>query len=142
MGQTWLRGVQLTNAKGIAEFTTIYPGFYQGRTTHIHLKVHIGGKVAGGTYTGGHVSHTGQLLFDDAVSSQVYALAPYTSDSNGRTLNTQDMVYTGQHGSKVLLHLSKLGAAVRSGFLGTMILVVDPAATPSLIGATSAGPGR
>ena len=142
VGQTWLRGVQLTDATGIAEFTTIYPGFYRGRATHIHLKVHIGGKVAGGTYTGGHVSHTGQLLFHDAVSSQVYALAPYTSDANGRTLNTQDMVYTGQHGSKVLLHLSRLGAAVTSGFLGTMILVVDPAATPSPVGATSAGVGR
>ena len=121
---------------------TIYPGFYQGRTTHIHLKVHVGGKVTGGPYSAGHVSHTGQLLFDDNVSSQVYALAPYTSDTNSRTLNTQDMVYTQQNGPKVLLTLSKLGSAVADGFFATMTLVVDPGATPALIGATSSGPGH
>ena len=59
VGQTWLRGVQITDAAGVAEFRTIYPGHYSGRTTHIHLKAHIGGKAVGGTYAGGHVSHTG-----------------------------------------------------------------------------------
>jgi len=39
VGQTFLRGVQPTNASGIAAFTTIYPGWYQGRTVHIHVKV-------------------------------------------------------------------------------------------------------
>src|SRR5262249_44283949 len=38
-GQTWLRGVQFTDANGLATFDTIYPGWYMGRTTHIHLKV-------------------------------------------------------------------------------------------------------
>ena len=43
-GQTYLRGVQLTNKKGYATIRTVYPGHYTGRATHIHLKVHIGGK--------------------------------------------------------------------------------------------------
>jgi protocatechuate 3,4-dioxygenase beta subunit len=58
-GQTYLRGVQLTNKKGFAKFHTVYPGHYSGRATHIHLKVHIGGKARGGTLRGGHVSHKG-----------------------------------------------------------------------------------
>lgn len=127
VGQTWLRGVQFTNAHGVAEFTTIYPGHYQGRTTHIHVKVHVGG-------ASGHVAHTGQLLFDDTITTQVYRLAPYTSDTAARVLNTQDHVYTGQGGPKVLVKLKKLGAGVAEGFLGTITLVVDPAATPAAVG--------
>jgi protocatechuate 3,4-dioxygenase beta subunit len=118
VGQTWLRGVQLTSAKGIGEFATIYPGHYPGRTAHIHIKVHAGG----------HVSHTGQLLFDDAVTTQVYALAPYTANAAARTYNTQDQIYLNQGGAKTTLKLSKLGPRVADGYLGAITLVVDPAA--------------
>jgi protocatechuate 3,4-dioxygenase beta subunit len=121
VGQTFLRGVQLTNAHGVAEFTTIYPGHYQGRTTHIHVKVH----------TGGHVSHTGQILFPDATTTQVYALAPYNQETTARTYNAQDRVYEQQGGPRVTLHLRKRG----DGYVGTITLVVDPTATPAKIGA-------
>jgi protocatechuate 3,4-dioxygenase beta subunit len=53
--QTFLRGTQVTDASGLAEFQTIYPGWYRGRAVHIHMKVHVGGSVV----------HTGQLFFDD-----------------------------------------------------------------------------
>jgi len=79
-GQTWLRGVQLTDADGVAKFRSVYPGFYQGRTTHIHVKVHIGGSVSGSKFAGGRVSHTGQIFLPEALSAQVYKLAPYTAD--------------------------------------------------------------
>jgi protocatechuate 3,4-dioxygenase beta subunit len=134
LGETWLRGVQLTDAAGLGEFLTVYPGHYQGRTTHIHVKVHIGGKTTGGAYKGGHVSHTGQLLFDDAITTQVYNLAPYTSDTAPRVYNQQDHVYTQQGGTKVLLKLTKLGASIPDGLRGAITLVVDPTATPPLIG--------
>ena len=49
----FLRGVQVTDKKGLVEFATLYPGWYSGRAIHIHMKVHLGG----------HVSHTGQLFF-------------------------------------------------------------------------------
>jgi|SRR5581483_3133689 len=119
VGQTWLRGVQLTDAKGVAEFVTIYPGHYQGRTTHIHVKVHIGG-------THGHVAHTGQLLFDDAITTKVYALAPYASETAARVYNAQDHVYTAEHGAKSMLRL----ATPADGYAGAITLVVNPAATP------------
>ncbi len=137
VGQTWLRGVQFTDAKGVAEFVTIYPGHYSGRTTHIHIKAHIGGKATGGTYGGGHVSHTGQLLFSDAITSEVYRLAPYTSDTEARVANSADHVYTQEGGSKSVLKLSKLGSSVADGFRGTITLVVNPAATPAAVGVTS-----
>ena len=43
--RTFMRGIQRTNAKGLALFRTVYPGWYQGRTVHIHVKVHVGGNV-------------------------------------------------------------------------------------------------
>jgi protocatechuate 3,4-dioxygenase beta subunit len=139
VGATWLRGVQLTGADGIAEFNSIYPGHYAGRATHIHVKVHIGGAKGGTSYSGGHVSHTGQVFFDDAISGQVYALEAYAADTAARILDPADGVYTEQGGARSLLKLSRLGATVADGYLATVTLGVNPASTPAKIGATSGG---
>jgi protocatechuate 3,4-dioxygenase beta subunit len=139
VGKTYLRGVQLTDAEGIVEFDTIYPGHYAGRTTHIHVKVHIAGKIANGVYSGGHVSHTGQILFDDSTTSRVYQLAPYTSDSAARVLNASDRVYTEQGGSRSVLTLTPLGSSVADGFLGAVRLIVNPAAAPAAVGVSGGG---
>jgi hypothetical protein len=101
--------------------------------------VHIAGKASGGTYSGGHVAHTGQFLFDDSITSEVYQLAPYTSDMATRVLNTSDRIYEDQGGSKSMLKLTKLGSTVGDGFVGAVTLIVNPKATPTLIGATSSG---
>ena len=61
--ESFLRGVQSTNADGIATFTTIYPGWYSGRTTHVHLKIHFADRT--------HV--TTQLYFPDDVTNTVYS---------------------------------------------------------------------
>ncbi|MFD4180438.1 intradiol ring-cleavage dioxygenase [Rhodococcus sp. NPDC058514] len=76
---TYLRGAQTTDANGIATFTTIFPGWYQGRTTHIHLKVHMN-KVT---------VLTSQLYFDEALIDEVYASAPY-SEHTGRENNANN----------------------------------------------------
>src|SRR5947199_6684787 len=60
--RTFMRGIQRTDAKGTATFRTVYPGWYQGRTVHIHVKVHVAGTVA----------HTGQLYFPDTLTDAVY----------------------------------------------------------------------
>jgi protocatechuate 3,4-dioxygenase beta subunit len=70
--RTFMRGVQRTNTKGLAQFRTVYPGWYQGRTVHIHVKVHLAGNVV----------HTGQLYFPDVTTDAVYRKAPYTSRPN------------------------------------------------------------
>ena len=66
-GKKFLRGYQVTDANGLARFTTIYPGWYQGRTVHIHFKI----RSDAGAATG--LEFTSQLFFDDAVTDQVHA---------------------------------------------------------------------
>src|SRR6185436_19718372 len=78
----FLRGVQLTDKQGIAEFQTLYPGWYAGRTIHIHLKVRVGGSAAGQLYSGGHVSHTGQVFLPEDLTEQIAKLNPYSSHSS------------------------------------------------------------
>jgi hypothetical protein len=114
-GQTWLRGVQLTDSNGLGTFKTIYPGHYQGRTTHIHVKVH----------TGGSVVHTGQFFFTDRLSREVYRLSPYKKDTVGYQTRATDHVYTGQHGSSSVLKLKRRGSSLRrGGLIGTITLGV------------------
>ncbi|HEU0115703.1 MAG TPA: intradiol ring-cleavage dioxygenase [Thermomicrobiales bacterium] len=144
---TFLRGIQLTGADGVAAFDTIYPGWYQGRAVHIHMKVHVGGDATGATppadgYDGGHVAHTGQLFFDDALSDQVFGTAAYANRDNAeRTRNGQDGIL-GDHGDEpgVMLVLTPVTpGALADGFDGTVIVGVDAGATP---GPASFGGGQ
>ncbi len=81
--RTAMRGIQRTNAAGLALFRTVYPGWYQGRTVHIHVKVHVGGNVI----------HTGQLYFPDSFTDAVYKKSPYTKRPSRDTRNSNDFVY-------------------------------------------------
>jgi Dioxygenase len=130
-GQTYLRGIQLTDGKGLAEFATIYPGQYPGRTTHIHVKVHIGGRQSDGTYSGGYASHTGQLFTTDRRDAEVFALAPYNRNAAGITLRDADGIYRDQGGSNAVLALARVGSSLaRDGFKARATLGVDPSPTP------------
>ncbi len=79
-GETFLRGVQVTDADGIARFETVYPGWYPGRTAHIHFKVHYRGT----TFL------TSQFYFDDELTDQVYLRSPYNNRPNRSTRNEND----------------------------------------------------
>jgi protocatechuate 3,4-dioxygenase beta subunit len=125
---TFLRGVQLTDSAGVAEFTTVYPGWYVGRALHIHLKTHAGGTVSNGTYHGGHVSHTGQLYFPETYNTKIAALAPYRNNTATRTLNARDGIYRNG-GSSTLLSITLAGSDLGKGVVGTVVLGVNPAAT-------------
>jgi protocatechuate 3,4-dioxygenase beta subunit len=81
--ETYLRGAQVTNAGGIAEFRTIYPGWYRGRTVHIHLKVHLDRSTL----------LTTQLFFDEEVSASVYASEPYAGQPDRDTFNDSDGIF-------------------------------------------------
>ncbi|MEU6772417.1 intradiol ring-cleavage dioxygenase [Streptomyces sp. NPDC046759] len=126
---TFLRGVQLTDSAGVAEFTTVYPGWYVGRALHIHVKTHVGGTVTGGRYQGGHVSHTGQLYFPETYNSRVAALAPYRNNTATRTLNARDGIYRNG-GSATLLSLTQVGSDLGKGVTATVVLGIDPNAVP------------
>jgi len=91
-GQNFLRGYQVTDAEGIARFTTIYPGWYSGRTVHIHVKVRIFDASNNAT-----TEATTQVFFDDAVTDSVYAsVSPYNARPGRDTRNTADNIYGNQ----------------------------------------------
>lgn len=86
-GQRFLRGYQITDADGIAQFTTIYPGWYQGRAVHIHFKLRI---FAGATKT---YEFTSQFFFEDSLTDTVYARSPYSTRGARSTRNSADGIY-------------------------------------------------
>jgi protocatechuate 3,4-dioxygenase beta subunit len=99
--RTFMRGIQRTNAKGLASFRTVYPGWYQGRTVHIHVKVHVGGNVL----------HTGQLYFPDSVTDAVYRHTPYSARGSRDVRNANDSIYRSG-GSRSTLSVKKNGAGL------------------------------
>jgi len=103
--RTFMRGIQRTNADGIATFKTVYPGWYSGRTVHIHVKVHVRGNVV----------HTGQLYFPDTVTDAVYRRSPYSTRPDRNVRNATDSVYRSG-GKRSLLRLRRNGA----GYVGSI----------------------
>jgi hypothetical protein len=124
---SFLRGVQLTGADGVAEFRTIVPGWYVGRAVHIHLKAHVGGKPRGGRYAGGHVCHTGQFGFAEDFYDTIGSRQPYSGHQVPRTPLAQDGIL-GTGGP--VLQLSPLGTGPEQGYLGTIAFAVDPQGVP------------
>jgi protocatechuate 3,4-dioxygenase beta subunit len=97
--QTFLRGIQRTDANGLAVFKTIYPGWYPGRAVHIHVKVHVRGNVV----------HTGQLFFADALTDAVYKRSPYSSRPNRDKRNADDSIFVNG-GQKGLVRAARSGS--------------------------------
>lgn len=79
-GQTFLRGSQVTGDAGVAQFETIFPGWYPGRTTHIHFRVH----------TSSTTQATSQLYFPEDVSEAIYETAAYAARGQKDTPNAAD----------------------------------------------------
>jgi protocatechuate 3,4-dioxygenase beta subunit len=98
--RTFMRGIQRTDRNGLARFRSVYPGWYQGRTVHIHVKVHVAGNVV----------HTGQLYFLDRMTDKVFRRKPYSRRPRRSTRNATDFVFA-QGGRRSLLGLRKVGSA-------------------------------
>jgi protocatechuate 3,4-dioxygenase beta subunit len=120
-GQNWLRGAQVTDANGVATFTTIYPGWYSGRAVHIHFKVHPDETKV----------FTSQLFFDDTLSQQVFTQTPYASKgSTPDTLNSTDNIYQ----ELLLLTTTQTG----QGYAAAFDIGIDPTTVGT---GDSGGPG-
>jgi protocatechuate 3,4-dioxygenase beta subunit len=106
----FLRGTQTTNAKGVATFTGIYPGWYPARTIHIHEKIWVGGKEV----------LTTQTFFTDKQNAAVMATAPYNTRGTQRVTNATDMVLN-RGGINLAASLMKV-----SGSKASATIVVTP----------------
>jgi protocatechuate 3,4-dioxygenase beta subunit len=108
-GETFCRGVQMTDADGVAEFRTIFPGWYAGRAVHIHVKV----------LPGTDEAHTGQLFFEDQAIAAAYESEPYAERGGPETTNSADGIYAETDGSTVVSLVS-----TGDGYTGTVTLGV------------------
>lgn len=100
--QTFLRGRQRSDAAGLVEFQTIYPGWYPGRTVHIHVMVHVDGALL-----------TSQLYFPDDVSHDVLSRQPYAARPGRDTTNDTDEIFP-VGGDSAVLDITPVGAAARA----------------------------
>ena len=89
---TFLRGIQTTNAAGEVTFTTIYPGWYQGRATHIHAEVTINGRSIKVT----------QMAFPESVNNTVHATGVYASRGSNPTSNASDGIFSDSLASEIV----------------------------------------
>src|SRR5579883_481703 len=129
---TFLRGIHLTDAQGTVSFQTIVPGFYMGRTNHIHFKARLGGSVSNHTYDAGHTSHTGQIFFPEDLAVKLMSMPPYTGHKIHRTTQAEDGVFNGQQGELSIAHITAVHPGdPQSGYHAEIVALVDPTATPS-----------
>ena len=108
-GQRFLRGYQITDGKGVARFLTIYPGWYPGRTVHIHCMIRTG---ASGSR---REEFTSQLYFDDTLSDNVFSRPPYVARGPRPVRNSQDGVYR-RGGSRLMLPISEQDGELAGSF--------------------------
>lgn len=123
---TFMRGGVLTNSSGLASITTVYPGWYRGRCVHIHIKVHTNVTLTSdGSFTGGQEIHTGQLFFNETITTAVARLSPYSANTVTRTTLAQDSIYDEGGAASGLLTLTAIGSSPSAGYTGTLTLGVE-----------------
>lgn len=107
-GETWLRGVQTTDSSGQVTFTTIYPGWYTGRVTHIHLRA----------YMGNDLEVTTQMAFADSINTTVYNSALYSAHGQNTSVatNSADQVFS----DGTTYQLLTITGNTTSGYVGTL----------------------
>lgn len=134
LNATFLRGVQPTDDQGVVSWTTIFPGYYQGRTTHIHMVTHTGSsELANGTIAGGNVTHIGQLFFDqDLIESVNSDVEPYNTNDQTMTDNDEDSILISETvttGSDPFVNYVLLGDSLEDGIFAWITIGVNPAAS-------------
>jgi protocatechuate 3,4-dioxygenase beta subunit len=114
IGQKFLRGYQMTDRKGSAAFTTIYPGWYPNRAVHIHFKIRTddGSKQ--------RREFTSQIYFEDALTDVIHAQPAYAAHGARKTRNNRDLIFIVR-GSQLVLPLRE----DKKGYAGTFDIALD-----------------
>lgn len=109
--QSWLRGYQLTDSNGKVSFTTIVPGWYTGRTTHIHIRFRSTYDISSDGST-----NTAQLFFDQTfIDTFDTSISPYMSEGKNLVTNAGDSIYTAEGGTTLL----SLSGSASAGYTAT-----------------------
>lgn len=91
-GKTFLRGIQLADSTGQVKFTTIYPGWYSGRVTHIHVEIFIDSVL----------KLTTQLAFPDSLNTTIYNTSLYSAHGQNSVTNSKDQVFSDSYNSELV----------------------------------------
>ncbi|KUN24226.1 dioxygenase [Streptomyces antibioticus] len=127
--ERYLRGTWKTDKQGRVAFRTIFPGWYRGRTVHIHTKVHVDGKWTDAGYEGGHTCHTGQFFFAEEAVLASAEVEPYSTSTTERTTLTEDTIYDQSGTTGGLLKLKYDKKNIAKGVVGSITMGVDPDST-------------
>lgn len=106
-GETFLRGFQVSDADGRVEFITVYPGWYVGRTVHIHVRIHLDATTLLVT----------QVYFPEAITAVVQTVEPYASEGPSDTTNDEDSIFD----DFLILDVAEDG----DGYVGTLVIGID-----------------
>lgn len=110
-GETFLRGLQTADANGKVTFTTIYPGWYAGRVTHIHFDI----------YVNKNVVKTSQMAFPETITAEVYSqVSPYTAKGQNPTTNATDNIFS----DGTSLQMASLSGDTTNGYKATLTVGV------------------
>lgn len=136
-GHNFLRGYQVSDRAGWARFTTVLPGWYRGRTVHIHLKIQTTGT------DGNPYEFTSQLYFTEEFKARYLAIAPYAAKGLPDTTNAADGIYTANGvGDQMLLRPVRRGRAYAATFtVGLDLSDTEVGGDDGMTGPPGGGPG-
>ncbi|CAG7559025.1 unnamed protein product [Fusarium equiseti] len=127
--KTFGRGIQKTDEDGVAQFETLFPGHYVGRTTHIHLLAHANATLFKNKTLGneGYSSHIGQTYFDQDLIHEVESLAPYNTNKQVLTTNARDFILAeaANQDYDPVVEWTLLGDTVEKGIFGWLAYGVN-----------------
>jgi len=115
VGQQFLRGYQVSDANGVARFTTIYPGWYPGRAVHLHFKIRTPASAVAANGADPVYEFTSQLFFDESFTDRVHARAPYAAKGQRDLRNRNDRIYQ-ESGDTLLLNVASVGDGYDASF--------------------------
>ncbi|KAB5589740.1 hypothetical protein CTheo_6814 [Ceratobasidium theobromae] len=130
--ETFLRGTWQADSDGHWTMQSIFPGWYSGRSIHFHVKVYENGSVAeNGTFIAGRAMHTGQFFFNESITQEVAALAPYNTNNVTRLTNDEDQwyAYENAEGYDALMDVVYAGSSIEDGLIGSIIVGLNTSYT-------------
>ncbi|KAJ9142461.1 Catechol 1,2-dioxygenase 1 [Pleurostoma richardsiae] len=139
LNATFLRGVQETDSDGVAQFETLFPGHYTGRTTHIHVMLHMNATAqANGTLLDTTASHVGQVFFDQDLITSVEATEIYATNTQELTTNADDGILSEEAASSdPFVQYVLLGDSIEDGLLAWLAFGVNTTLSKSVSAAAT-----